>query len=120
LLEDASKSAVSRKIDGGYHWIELQLSDEKKTIRESSLTQGEPFDPLSLRALRFSHTTVEVHRRLSETGRANLGAAMSTITEMNIPEAYRSLIFIVVAEVARRRCEDVAMRQAISSAQMNY
>ncbi len=72
ITSGAVKSPYLSEIAADYHWIELVLADEfeKRTIVGADSSTS--LDPLSLRALRFAQTTVEVHRLLSAVGKRSL------------------------------------------------
>jgi hypothetical protein len=65
-------SPYCERIASDYHWIELQLEDEMSTREVVGAGSSAVSDPISLRALRFCQSVVEVHKSLSDRGRKAL------------------------------------------------
>jgi len=62
-------SPYCERIASDYHWVELQLADEMSARGLVGASPSVVSDPISLRALRFCQTVVEVHKSLSDRGR---------------------------------------------------
>lgn len=65
-------SPYRERIASDYHWVELQIADEMSARELVGASPSTVSDPISLRALRFCQTVVEVHKSLSDRGRKAL------------------------------------------------
>ena len=60
------------RIASDYHWLELQIADEMSARGIVAASPSLASNPISIRALRFCQTVVEVHKSLSARGRKAL------------------------------------------------
>ncbi len=65
-------SPYCERIASDYHWLELQIADEMSARGLVGMGPELASNPISIRALRFCQTVVEVHKSLSDRGRKAL------------------------------------------------
>lgn len=72
LDAEQQKSPPRWKIVSDYHWLEMAISFQSDVLAREGHLRSELCDGLTLAALNFAATTVEVHVQLSQLGRQNL------------------------------------------------
>lgn len=72
LNTEQLKSPFQWRIVSDYHWLEMAVSFQLEVLEQEGCLRPELADELTLAALNFAATTVEVHTKLSPAGQRSL------------------------------------------------